>query len=524
MPVTKAELFGRFETAKTRRGQWDNLYEDCYRYAIPQRNTFYSKTPGQDKNFDIFDSTAIDSTNAFANLLSETITPSEFRWFEYAAGTDIPNHLKERVQTLLDAVTEKFFELLSRTNFDTEINQAYLDLAVGTASLSIRDYDDVDAPATFSAVPPAEIYIAEGREGTIDTIFRLYKMEPRKVKITWPDANFDETKNAKPRKSIGSGTATGAGQENELQILEAVYYDYDDKVYKYQVYNYGDNDDAMVSEDLLYNSWVVFRWAVVSGEIQGRGPLISALPDIKSLNKSVEMVLQNAALAIAGIYTGVDDGVLNPETVEISPGIIIPVAFNGGQVGKSLDVLPRSGDFSVADLVLNDLRQSIRRKLLDDDLAPLDDAVRSSAEVAARQQRLAGRAGPNFGRVKVEMIVNLVKSLTQLWQAKGEIPPFEIDGKQITLRFTSPLSKQQNDEDLRNMDTYLGRMNGLQPGFAPLVVKPEEYAHYVGEKSGIPIKLLNDRQSLIEAQKQLGQMVAEGGPEGQALVEGFVNQ
>lgn len=526
MAVTRKELMARFDTAKTKRSNWDNLYQECYRYAIPHRDTFYNVVPGKDKNFDLYDSTAIDSTSAFANLLSETITPPEFRWFEYAVGPDIPNMMKERVQFLLDGVTEKFFYLLNMTNFDTESNQAYHDLAAGTGSLAIRDFDDVDAPATFSAVPPSEIYIAEGREGIIDTVFRLYKMEPRKVKITWPNANFDETKLVRrPNTAVGSASATGQGTEQELEILEALYYDYDEKKFKYQVYLMDvSEENAIVDDELIYNSWVVFRWAVVSGEIYGRGPLISALADIKSLNKSVEMVLQNASLAIAGVYTGVDDGILNPETVEISPGVIIPVAFNGGQVGRSLDVLPRSGDFSIAELVLDDLRQSIRRKLLDDDFAPLDDAVRSSAEVAARQQRAMKKAGPNFGRVKIEMITNLVTSLTKLWQAKGELPPFEIDGKQITLRFTSPISKFQNNEDLQNLDAYLARMNGLQPGFGPIVVKPEEYAHFVAEKSGIPIKLINSRQDLLQAQQNIGNLIAEGGPEGQAVVEGFTKQ
>ncbi len=35
----------------------------------------------------------------------------------------------------------------------------------------------------------------------------------------------------------------------------------------------------------------------VAGEVYGRGPLIAAMPDVKTLNKTVELVLKNAALA-----------------------------------------------------------------------------------------------------------------------------------------------------------------------------------------------------------------------------------
>ena len=42
------------------------------------------------------------------------------------------------------------------------------------------------------------------------------------------------------------------------------------------------------------------------------------------------MILRNASIAIAGVYTARDDGVLNPNNIRISPGSIISVASNGG--------------------------------------------------------------------------------------------------------------------------------------------------------------------------------------------------
>ena len=46
--------------------------------------------------------------------------------------------------------------------------------------------------------------------------------------------------------------------------------------------------------------------------------------DIKTLNKTLELLLKNASLAISGIYTAADDGVLNPNNIRITPGAIIP--------------------------------------------------------------------------------------------------------------------------------------------------------------------------------------------------------
>lgn len=503
----------RFAAAKSARSVMDSIYQDVYKYAIPYRDMVGTDTAGQDNTPEIYDSTAVDSTESFGNFLHSSMTPPEFRWFEYTTGTDISPDMKERVQTLLQGVTHRFFQLLWSTNFDTEINQSYRDLAAGTGVLAIRDYGGFgseDNAATFVATPPYDVYFAEGREGDVSEIYREFKISPERVKVIWPTAKYTPPDGAEAKADV-----------DKVTVIECCYYDYTKKQYHYKVFVGQDAKEFAINDEMKYASWLVFRWSTVTGEIFGRGPLVNALADIKTANKVVELVLQNASISLSGIYTAVDDGVLNPNNIQLIPGTIIPVASNGGAQGKSLDLLPRDGNFDVSELVLKDIRQSIRRKLLDDDTAPLDDAVRSSAEVSARLQKAANRAGPSIGRLRTELIFKLVKELTTMWQVKGLLPPFQIDGRNITLRFTSPLAKMQNQEDLRGLDSYIARMNVLQPNSAQLIVKPEEYAHYVAEKTGVQMDLINSKDDLIEAQKIMGQKIAEGGPEAQQIVEGF---
>ena len=71
---------------------------------------------------------------------------------------------------------------------------------------------------------------------------------------------------------------------------------------------------------------IAFRWLKAPGEIYGRGPVMKALPDIRTANKVVELVLKNASIAVTGIWQAEDDGVLNPDTVKLVPGAIIPKA------------------------------------------------------------------------------------------------------------------------------------------------------------------------------------------------------
>ncbi|NIR25506.1 MAG: phage tail protein, partial [Gammaproteobacteria bacterium] len=103
----------------------------------------------------------------------------------------------------------------------------------------------------------------------------------------------------------------------------------------------------------------------------------------------VELVLKNASLAIAGVYTAADDGVLNPQNIKIQPGAVIGVARNGGPQGASLAPLPRAGDFNVSQIVMNDLRMNIKKILMDDTLPPDNMSARSATEIAERSRELA---------------------------------------------------------------------------------------------------------------------------------------
>ena len=489
-------ILERFKKAKQRKDFYRSLYEDCYRYAIPHRETF-TENEGAGRTTVIFDSTAPDSTVRFANRAQMTMVPPEQVWMKFAAGDEIPTGQRQQASALLDAVTERFFQLLRRTNFDTEINEVFIDLAVGTAAFLIEPDPNDEAPATFTAVPASQVILAEGPNGSVDTVFREHKLEGRKIKLRWPNADI-------PADFIAR---YGVKAEEKVEIIEATYFDYDKKVYKHEVYLSKDQKKIFEFEDES-SPWVIVRLNKTPGEIYGRGPLVNALPDIKTLNKTVEMVLQNAALAVAGVYTAADDGVLNPDTVEIAPGVVIPVGFNGGVNGRSLDVLPRSGDFTVAELVLNDLRASVRRKLYDDQFDGLD-VTKSKFEASERLSSFAESVGPAFSRIQVELMWGVVKRCTHLWTKSGELPKFKIDGKLVTLQQQSPLAQVQANEDLVSLDRTVLRLNSIQPGLATIALNIEETAAFISEKQGLPQRLARTPDEIKQSLGQLGQAVAQ---------------
>jgi hypothetical protein len=81
-------------------------------------------------------------------------------------------------------------------------------------------------------------------------------------------------------------------------------------------------------------------------------------------------------------------------------------------------------------------------------------------------------------------------------QKKGLIAPFKIDGREATVRFTSPFAKSQSTEDLMALDRTLATLNALGPEMASgaigVGIKVEQLPEWVARKSGLDMGLVND--------------------------------
>ena len=268
-------------------------------------------------------------------------------------------------------------------------------------------------------------------------------------------------------------------------------------------------------EELVYrrmdeSPWVVSRYMKVAGETFGRGPLVSAIADIKTLNKTLELLLKNASIACAGVYTAADDGVINPSNIRITPGSIIPVARNGGPQGASLAPLPRSGDFNVSQIVINDLRMNIKKTLLDDTLPPDNMSARSATEIVERMKELAQNMGSAFGRLITETMVPIIARTLSIMDKKGMIQlPLKVNGLEVKIVPVSPLAKAQNLEEINEVMQFVQIAGSLGPG-GIAEMKPDQIATFIGDKLGIPSNLRTTPQEKQAIVQQSMQMAMQG--------------
>lgn len=496
------QVLKRVEKAESRKEEWRSIFEDCYKYALPQRNLYGQYEGGghgRSKMDDVFDSTAINSTQRFANRLQSALFPPYRNWCTLKAGDQIPPEQRDGVARALDIYNERMFSVIRQTNFDLAMSEFLLDLAVGTAIMLIQPGDEI-TPVRFEAVPQFLVSLEEGPYGKIDNVYRRLRLKGEAIKQQWTDAKFPPALKDKIK----------ADPMEDIDLIEATIYLPEDD---YWCYHLLWKKEEIVYRELKTSPWIVARYIKAAGEIYGRGPLLNALPDIKTINHTKKMLLQNASIAISGMYTAADDGVLNPSTIRIQPGAIIPVARNGGPQGASLAPLPRSGDFNLAQIVIQDLSMGIKKIMLDDTMPPDSMSARSATEVNMRMQELASNMGAAFGRLITEAMIPIVSRILFVMDQQNLIDmPLRVDGQEVKVVPVSPLAKAQATEELTAVLQFTQMAGSLGPS-GILSINQEEMIAFVADRLGVPQKVLNTpaqkAEQMLLAQQQMETMAQQ---------------
>lgn len=403
------QLQQMYRRALNMREPWIARWDTARRYTMPISDADIAT---------LFDSTAADAVDNLAASLYSLITPPESLWMTLVPESDeSPN---------AEIATAALRANLNDSNFYTTIHQCYMDLVVcGTACLFMAE-NPIGASSAFSftAIPMSDIAILP------NAVFHTTSMRACDVAKrfpTWtPPANIRDRMTQDP--------------EMPLKLVQSLVGT--DFVAWLDVE--GDIDNNIVSSGTFEtNPYIIFRWALASGELYGRSPVMRALPDIKTVNKVVELVLKNATIAVSGIWQADDDGVINLGNINLTPGAIIPKA-----VGSSgLTPLSSGADFDVSQLVLKDLRERIRHALLADRLGLLSDKEMTATEIMARNADMMRILGATYGRLLHEFIRPLVDRGLQILSRRGIIEPIILNSD-AELKYIAPIAQMAVAENL----------------------------------------------------------------------------
>lgn len=516
--MAKVELtLQRYEAAKKLRDHWEPRWQEIFDYTMPGRDTLQQRTPGQRRDDLIFDETAVVGVQEFASRMVQGITPNNVRWSRLEPAPAMKKFLDEdglaSIQENLDQVNEEIFDVIEASNYQQEAHEAFLDGAIGTGNMVIEEGDVIN-PIKFHAAPISEVYLEAGPFDRIDARYRVREPKAGDIKLLWPGAKLSKRL---------SDLAIGKPQER-VKLIEATMRDWSDMNTERHEHQIIDPSDKHLLFETAWTGlgscpWINFRWAKNPGEVWGRGPAFNALSAIKTVNLVVQLILENAEMAITGVWQADDDGVINPNNVRLVPGAIIPRSINS----RGLEPLQAPGNFDVAQLILRDMRHNINKALYNETLGRREGTPVSATEVAERMAELSRQLGSTYGRLQAEYVQPVIQRVIYLLKKQGRINlPALPNGRELKIVSTSPLSRAQRNEDIAqhvNFATVIGQLFG--PQAVQSIIETQPFAEQLARWYEVAPSLIRSPQDQERLAAQTGGLMADAAAAGVDPIQGL---
>ncbi len=490
-----AEHIKRLNELKALRAPFEPFWREAYNYTYPLRGQKFgsdnlpaeaARSAAASIQASIYDSTIKDAVRLQVSALVSGLTPANSRWF----GCEIFNIDNKEAEDWLDEAADTVWQNIHASNYDVVAFEAFIDMVVsGMGPIYITEGAlGTGQPYNFQQWPLHSVYCADSTGmGLVDTVYRSYMLTAEQAVNDFGDEVSEQVTKAAEKKP-----------DQRFEFVQAIYPRKNAK--KLELPIASDHIEVkgkkVVRESGFHEMPVVVpRWQVIPDSVYSVGPVDDALPDVKTLNKVVELVLSNADLAIAGMWGAVDDGVLNPRAVKVGPRKVIPVGHK-----DSFFPLTSGTKFDIAVLEIDRLQKSIRKLLMADQLQPQDGPAMTATEVHIRTQLVRQLLGPMYGRLQVEFLQPLVRRCFGLALRAGALgpPPQALEGKVSVIKYTSPLAKAQKFEDVGAMERFEGGLFAIAQG-VPAALDIYDLDEAIRKKAnllGVPPKLIRDEKEV----------------------------
>lgn len=499
-----------FERAKSNRQSLEQRWRDCFDYTDPLRGQGFVGSNTLDaasiqsaalstKRDKVYDNTAIDSIRMLVSTILGGIAPSSQRWLDL----DLVEDPSIR-NAWLDDVADIIWKEIHKGNFDSVMFDALMTMATIGWCVPYISYKD---GIHFNEWSAAQCYLSSSVDGgLIDSIYREYTLTGEQALLEFGD-------------TLPPNIKTQCINGDTLRLLHCIKPRDIDGIKKKR---------GKMSKHMAYESYHILiepqtvlresgyeefpcaipRWSVIPSSVYAVGAVHFALEDIKTLNATVKMILDNADINIAGMWIAADDGVLNTSSIVVGSRKVIIAAST-----DSMKPLQTPSNFQLAFAELADLRAQVRKTLLVDQLQVPQNPQMTATEINVRMEIARQILAPIFGRFQSEFLQPVVNRVFGLLNRNGMIPPppEEIAGKTINIRYVSPLARSQRLSEVAGMDRFeMDLLNQSQ-------VKPDLLDIYDFDKAkrdkswllGVPQSLLRSddevkqiREARAQAQQQ----------------------
>jgi len=412
------EIIQRMERFESDRTNFDNQWQNCADYGMPNANQIVTKrSPGESKP-DLFDTTAEDSNIQLAAGLYSYMFPTDSKAFVLKTD-DVELADIDDVTQWFEKTTKIIHEHLINSNF----RQAFFEFLKSLGCFGpacLYEEKGKKSPITFVCFHIAGIYVAYNSNGEIDTIFRPFEYTARQAV-----QEFEDYKDDIGEKVLAAANDTKK-KEDKFRFIHAVMPredadpDKDDPKSMLWASSWVNRDE----KNLIYESgypempYQVSMFDKDPLEDYGRSPMMKSLPDIKMVN-----AMQKAR--IKGWEKQVDPPALLPDD-----GSVWPLATKPGGViyyrpgGDKPEWFEFKGDLREMEKAILSVQQKIQKGFFLDMFDPLVDRQNMTAtEVMARVEQKMRFLTPIIGRLQSELFNPMIHRIIGILGRQGLLPP-----------------------------------------------------------------------------------------------------
>lgn len=509
------QIIERYKKARQIRDKLEPVFDNAIRLTMPGRKRFHDTDP-TDSMDDVFDETGANAREEFVSRMQAGLFPPFTRFLKLEASSLVEKNDRVAVNRDLEEIEEYAFEEIWASNFAQESVESLNDMSISTGSLLVEESTGNESRLWHKSVPITDFALEKGPNGQLSGMYREAAVKAEDLELRY-----------RPHAKIPKGSALDRdikdGRDRPLTVVEYTYRDHNRAGEHYRhVVVVQDHSEIIVDREMSgigSNPFINFRWSTIGGEAWGRGPLLNAMAAIRTTNLMVELILENAAMSIVGIYQSDNDATVNPDNISLLPGSII-----SKEVGtRGLEPVNTStGNFNMQDVVLSDQRLNIRKALYNDMLADPNKTPATATEVAERMADLAYRTSSGFARMFYEFLVPYMRRVLYILEKKGDIELPVKNGRALAFRAVSPLAQAQYGRDVQTLMRDFGvRSQIYGPQVAMATYNMEELEPWLQKRMGLDQRLYNSPREIQRVmQRTMEQMQAEPAPRPEAVTPG----
>ena len=434
-------IIKRGQKALQDRRRFEPMFDDALRLTMPGRRRFNDSNVNE-RGDDIFDETGANAVAEFVSRIQAGLMPAFTPFMRLEADSSVDKKDRDAVNKDLADIREFAFEEIWKSNFAQEVSEALFDMSISMGVLNVED-GGARGALVHRAVPITELAVERGPDDAVGGVFRYTSVPQELLESRYPKAKIPE--GGKLQSILRSG------RDEPLEVVEYTRHSFKEAHKSEHFVVVVDAEETIVEQTMTgrgCHPFLPFRWQTTAGENWGRGPLLNALGAVRTTNLMVELILENAAMSIVGIYQTDNEGTLNADQISLLPGTILhkEIGTNGLE-----PVAGNTGNFNMQDVVLGDQRLNIKRALFNDMLSDPNKTPATATEVVERMADLANRTSAGFSRLFYELLAPYMRRVLYILEKRGDIELPTIKGKGIGFHAVSPIAQAQYSREIQTL-------------------------------------------------------------------------